>query len=137
VGRIRQHESAYDNVSAFSGRQQSRNLQPEARDERRLSQRDRVDADGVIWLKGRSRIRCVVRDFSRFGAGLALDEAVILPAAFDLTFDRVTRRYVVVWRRNNRIGVKLKESRVATLSEATRKNELDRLTGPVPRDPGL
>jgi hypothetical protein len=37
-------------------------------------------------------------------------EAVSLPTELDLTFDRATRRYVTVWRRGARMGVKLKTS---------------------------
>jgi hypothetical protein len=50
-----------------------------------------------------------VRDLSRFGATLELHEVVALPKEFDLTFDGATRRYVTVWRRGNRMGVKLKK----------------------------
>jgi hypothetical protein len=50
-----------------------------------------------------------VRDLSRFGAALEPHEFVALPKEFDLTFDGATRRYVTVWRRGNRMGVKLKK----------------------------
>ena len=58
-------------------------------DQRRMTRRDRLDTEDVIWLEGRCRIMCTVRDLSRFGPGLALDEAVSR-REFDLTFDRVT-----------------------------------------------
>jgi PilZ domain len=81
-------------------------------DQRRMSGRHRIDRDGVIWLVGHSRVNCTVRDLSRFGATLELHEVVALPKEFDLTFDGASRRYAVVWRKGNRMGVKLKKTGV-------------------------
>jgi hypothetical protein len=64
----------------------------------------------VILLEPDSLIECTVRDFSPAGIGLALPEAVVLPAEFDLTFDHATRRCVIVWRQFDRMGVKLKST---------------------------
>jgi PilZ domain len=77
-------------------------------DQRRASRRHRVDTDGVIWLVRHSRVKCTVRDLSRSGVGVALHEAVNLPAEFDLTFDGTTHRCATVWRWRGRMGVKLK-----------------------------
>jgi hypothetical protein len=133
VGRILRNELAYGTVSQHREERsaqsihederqsrQSRDLLPGPRHQRRLSQRDRVDADGVIWLEGRSRVKCLVRDLSRFGVGLVLHATVSLPAEFDLTFDRVTRRYVTVWRWYNRMGVKLKGARLLSDADENR-----------------
>jgi hypothetical protein len=89
-------------------------------DQRRVNRRDRLDAEGVIWLKGRSMIKCTVRDLSRFGVGLVLHATVSLPAEFDLTFDNITRRYTTVWRRQNRIGAKLKGEPLLFNADETR-----------------
>jgi hypothetical protein len=77
-------------------------------DQRRASRRHRVDTDGVIWLVRHSRVKCTVRDLSRSGAGVELQEAISLPAEFDLTFDGATRRCATVWRWRGRMGVKLR-----------------------------
>jgi hypothetical protein len=76
--------------------------------ERRINPRHRITTGGVIWLERNSMVECTVRDFSPAGAGLVLPEAAILPVEFDLTFDHATRHCVTVWRRRDRMGVKLK-----------------------------
>jgi PilZ domain len=76
--------------------------------ERRINPRHRITTAGVIWLERNSMVECTVRDFSPAGAGLVLPEGAVLPAEFDLTFDDATRHCVTVWRRRDRMGVKLK-----------------------------
>jgi hypothetical protein len=77
--------------------------------EHRKNRRQRLDAEATIWL-GRSKLECTVRDFSPAGVGLSLPDAVSLPAAFDLTFDRATRRCIVVWRQLGRVGLKFRST---------------------------
>jgi hypothetical protein len=63
-----------------------------------LRHRFRAGAEGTIWRRGHSRVRCAVRDFSTAGAGLLLPDDVPLPTKFDLNFDRVTWHCVLAWR---------------------------------------
>jgi PilZ domain len=78
--------------------------------ERRMNPRDWINRKGVIWRDDPySIVICTVRDVSREGAGLSLPDGVSpLPAEFDLTFDRVTRRCIVVWQHLDRMGVKFR-----------------------------
>jgi hypothetical protein len=76
-----------------------------------------VDGAGLIgmvssglWVTPGSTARCA--HLSRFGATLEVHEVVALPKEFDLTFDGATRRYAVVWRKGDRMGVKLKKTGV-------------------------
>src|SRR5271155_1595498 len=64
--------------------------------ERRMNPRDRITTQGVIWRDDPySIVICTLLDFSSAGAGLSLPDRVSpIPAEFDLTFDRVTRRCI-------------------------------------------
>jgi hypothetical protein len=77
--------------------------------EHRKNPRQRFDAEATIWL-GRSKLGCTVRDFSPAGVGLSLPDAVSLPGAFELTFDRATRHCIVVWRQLGRVGMKFRST---------------------------
>jgi hypothetical protein len=76
--------------------------------ERRMNPRDWINRKGVIWRDDPySIVICTARDVSREGAGLLLPDGVSpLPAEFDLTLDRVTRRCIIVWQHLDRMGVK-------------------------------
>jgi hypothetical protein len=76
--------------------------------ERRMNPRQQITKEAVICLERYSNVGCTVRDLSSAGVGLLLPDAVNLPAEFDLTFDHATRQCVTVWRRPDRMGVKLK-----------------------------
>jgi hypothetical protein len=79
--------------------------------ERRIALRHQRVGLGIISLAPTNRFWCVVCDISPGGFGLVLPRRVsILGAEFDLTFDETTFRCVAVWRRLNRIGVKVKST---------------------------
>jgi hypothetical protein len=75
--------------------------------ERRMKSRNPVSTQAVIWRDDPySIVICTLRDLSPVGAGLVLPDAVrVLPQEFDLTFDRVTHRCIVVWQHLGRIGL--------------------------------
>jgi hypothetical protein len=74
--------------------------------ERRRSRRHRTLKAGKIILSRTSVIDCTIRNLSPEGAAIAVDNAVTLPAEFDLEFDGETRHCKVAWRRLGRLGVK-------------------------------
>ena len=79
-------------------------------DNRRFARRQRTLRTGKILLgAGPSVIDCVVRDISKSGARLAVDEIAIVPERFTLmvVLDGGNRREAcrVVWRRPSEIGV--------------------------------
>jgi hypothetical protein len=76
--------------------------------ERRLSPRHHGPKPAVILVERDALFECTVRDFSPAGAGLLTPDAAILPAAFDLRFDHVTRHCTAVWRQLDRMGLKFK-----------------------------
>jgi hypothetical protein len=78
--------------------------------ERRANPRERITTQGVIWRDDPcSIVLCTVRDMSPAGAGLLLPDSVSPRyPEFDLTFDRVTRPCIAVWRHLGRMGVKFK-----------------------------
>jgi hypothetical protein len=67
--------------------------------ERRIIPRHYILMVGRITLDKGVFVDCQVRNFSPAGAGLWLKNAISLPVHFDLNFDNLTRRCVVVWRR--------------------------------------
>jgi hypothetical protein len=77
--------------------------------ERRLFPRHQTSKAGKIILHhGRPGDLCTVCDFSPAGVGLVLPATdSILMAEFELTFDETIRHCVTVWRRLNRVGVKI------------------------------
>jgi hypothetical protein len=56
---------------------------------------------------GSKRLPCLVLNISGGGAGLVLQEDVLLPAIFDLEMpgERARRRCVTIWRTDRRLGV--------------------------------
>jgi hypothetical protein len=78
--------------------------------EQRMNSRDQITTQGVIWRDDPySIVICTVRDMSPAGVGLLLpDLARPLPAQFDLTFDRITRQCIAVWRQPGRLGLQFK-----------------------------
>jgi hypothetical protein len=81
--------------------------------ERRMNRRRRITTEPVIWHSD-SFAACTVQDRSPSGVGLTLPDIITLPAEFDLTFDHATHRCVTVWRRLDRMGVKLKLTALAS-----------------------
>jgi hypothetical protein len=65
------------------------------------SLRKRCSAVMTVFL-----VICTVRDMSPVGAGLLLDGVSPRYLEFALTFDRVPRRCVAVWRHLGRMGLK-------------------------------
>ena len=78
----------------------------QAQDKRQDGPRRFMDAPVTVFYKGR-RLTCTVRDLSRGGAGLIVDQQTELPNWFNLTIGGRTLPAHVVWRRRNRIGVQL------------------------------
>jgi hypothetical protein len=76
--------------------------------ERRLIPRHKGPKPAVILLESDALFECTLLDFSPAGAGLFVSDAAILPAAFDLRFDQVTRHCTVVWRQLHRMGLKFR-----------------------------
>jgi PilZ domain-containing protein len=82
--------------------------------ERRATTRCPGPRPGAILLKADSIIECTVRDFSLGGVAIELPSAIsILSTEFDLTFGHFTRRCETVWRRVDRMGLKVKSTRFA------------------------
>ena len=76
--------------------------------ERRRYPRGRSYYGGVIAFNARnSTIACVVRNFSRAGAKLAMTGTVLLPDSFDLSIPRKDSafRAHLVWRNHAEAGV--------------------------------
>jgi hypothetical protein len=76
--------------------------------ERRRYPRGRSYYGGVIAFNARkSAIDCVVRNFSRAGAKIAMTGAVLLPDSFDLAITRKDSgfRAHLVWRSDSEAGV--------------------------------
>jgi hypothetical protein len=76
--------------------------------ERRRVPRHEGAKPAVILLDPDALFECTVRDLSPTGAGLLAPDAAILPAAFDLRFDQVTRHCTVVWRQLYCMGLEFK-----------------------------
>ena len=76
--------------------------------DRRCYPRGRSYYGGVIAFNARkSTIDCVVRNFSRAGAKIAMTGAVLLPDSFDLAIARkdTSFRAHLVWRNTSEAGV--------------------------------
>jgi|ERR1700722_11475818 hypothetical protein len=78
--------------------------------ERRMTPRHQTPKTGVILLDQAFRVECMVRDFSRAGAGLLLPDLRDVPDEFYLTFDHAVRRCSAAWQQSDRIGVKFKSA---------------------------
>jgi hypothetical protein len=76
--------------------------------ERRTVQRHRTLKAGKIVLHGASVLDCTIRNLSPAGACIAVPNAAIVPAEFELQFDGDIRHCEVAWRRMDRLGVKFK-----------------------------
>jgi hypothetical protein len=76
--------------------------------ERRTTPRHLNPKAGVILLERAFRVECMIRDSSSAGVGLLLPDTIILPDEFYLTFNYAVSRCITVWRRLDRIGVKVK-----------------------------
>jgi hypothetical protein len=79
-----------------------------AANERRSVGRRKVVETALLFFGGRRGIiTCGVRDLSRVGAGIRLQNVNVLPADFELTFDNFTtvRKCRLVWRQGDFTGV--------------------------------
>lgn len=76
--------------------------------ERRNETRGRVLKAGSILLAGGGAIDCTVRNISGSGAALVVNNTAGIPDAFELSLatSRGRLRCEVVWRRQDRIGVR-------------------------------
>ncbi len=75
--------------------------------EHRIALRKRVLKAGTIEFGG-GGIDCTVRNLSDTGAALSVESPVGIPPEFNLVVvaDQVSRRCRVVWRKENRIGIR-------------------------------
>ena len=75
--------------------------------ERRTASRKRVLKAGTIESSG-GGIDCTVRNLSDIGAALSVASLIGIPTDFNLVVvsDQVSRLCRVVWRKENRIGIK-------------------------------
>jgi hypothetical protein len=80
----------------------------------RKSPRFRISAPAMIYdIKGNSVMACTVRDISRTGAGLKLDQDVPLPSSFLLSLTRdgnVRRSCELVWQLSVVAGVRFSDA---------------------------
>ena len=77
--------------------------------EHRITLRQRVLKAGTIVFGG-GAIDCTVRNLSKAGAALSVQSPVGIPLEFNLIVaaDNLNRGCQVVWRKENRIGIKFK-----------------------------
>ena len=75
--------------------------------EDRIAPRKRVLKGGTIEFFG-GGIDCTVRNLSESGAALSVESPVGIPGEFNLVVaaDQVNRACRVVWRKENRIGIR-------------------------------
>ncbi len=75
--------------------------------EHRIGPRKRVLKAGVIEFDG-GGIDCTVRNLSEAGAALSVESQVGIPTEFKLVVvsDQLSRMCRVVWRKENRIGIR-------------------------------
>ena len=76
--------------------------------ERRQLPRSRVYYGGIVAFNGRnSSIACVVRNFSRFGAKIEFESAVLVPDEVDFEIERkgISCTARLVWRSRDAAGV--------------------------------
>jgi len=71
-----------------------------------------VDATVVVEYNGKQQ-RCLLRDVSPKGAGLVVSGDVDLPNSFNMKIDGRIVTAQVVWRRRNRIGVRIGADRLS------------------------
>ena len=75
--------------------------------EKRIAPRHRVLKAGTIEFGG-GAIDCTVRNLSDTGSALSVESPVGIPTEFSLIVisDQVNRMCRVVWRKDNRIGIR-------------------------------
>jgi PilZ domain-containing protein len=77
------------------------------RADRRFSDRLRVFKAGkLVFGQGGSDIDCAVRNISRTGALITVQDAVTIPQEFELCWESAVQRCTVVWRNVHGIGVR-------------------------------
>ena len=84
-------------------------------EERRAVRRNRVYKGAVITFnRGHSAFECLVRNQSRSGARLTMEQTFALPMSFSLaiTVDGTAQHARVVWRSPTEVGVRFEELRV-------------------------
>lgn len=79
----------------------------DAKTDRRRSIRQRTLKGASISNPGSQNVECVVRNMSKFGAGLVLENTIGIPDSFRLTIkpECVTRDCRVTWRSVYTMGV--------------------------------
>jgi hypothetical protein len=73
---------------------------------KRFSSRRRLlKAGKIVFGQGGSVIDCTVRNVSRTGATLKVQNAIAVPKKFELRWDGTAKRCTVVWRKMDCLGV--------------------------------
>jgi hypothetical protein len=75
--------------------------------EKRRAKRSRVLKSAIIQFEC-GAYSCVVRNFSEVGAALEIPYAALIPHEFELILDndQMYRHCRVIWRKENRLGVR-------------------------------
>ena len=74
---------------------------------KRISDRRRMlKAGKIVFSQGGSVIDCTVRNVSRTGATLNVQNAVAVPEKFELRWGGNAQRCTVVWRKMDGLGVR-------------------------------
>jgi len=75
--------------------------------EKRRAKRSRVLKSAIIQFEC-GAYSCVVRNFSEVGAALEIPYAALIPHEFELILDKdqMYRHCRVIWRKENRLGVR-------------------------------
>jgi len=77
--------------------------------ERRFIDRMTVVKGALLFFSGRPGVRsCCVRDITKNGAGIRIQDLPVVPLNFQLSFDnfQTVRTCRIVWRDNDFLGVK-------------------------------
>jgi hypothetical protein len=81
----------------------------EPSENKRSTDRRRVFKAGKIVIgQGVSVFNCTVRNVSETGAMLTVPNAITLPEQFELRWDGNVRQCVVVWRKTDSLGVRVR-----------------------------
>jgi len=81
--------------------------QDEPIENKRISDRHRMlKAGKIVFGQGGSLIDCTVRNVSKTGATLNVQNAVTVPQKFELRWDGNVQRCTVFWRKMDSLGVR-------------------------------
>jgi len=84
--------------------------------EQRAITRTKITRNARLFFdEQRSVFACNVHDIAKGGAGIQLQDFLVLPLNFELTFDNFhnIHRCQIVWRRGDFVGVKFLDSQMS------------------------